>query len=58
MKFDEKIQLIIVGESSVGKTSLLYKYTQGVFTNQHLATVGNFFKIKKRFLMIRFRIFY
>ena len=26
MKFDEKIQLIIVGESSVGKTSLLYKY--------------------------------
>jgi GTPase SAR1 family protein len=25
MKFDEKIQLIIVGESSVGKTSLLYK---------------------------------
>lgn len=40
MKFDEKIQLIIVGESSVGKTSLLYKYTQGVFTNQHLATVG------------------
>jgi small GTP-binding protein len=40
MKFDEKIQLIIVGESSVGKTSLLYKYTQGFFTNQHLATVG------------------
>jgi GTPase SAR1 family protein len=27
MKFDEKIQLIIVGESSVGKTSLLYKYS-------------------------------
>jgi GTPase SAR1 family protein len=40
MKFDEKIQLIIVGESSVGKTSFLYKYTQGVFTHQHLATVG------------------
>jgi small GTP-binding protein len=53
MKFDEKIQLIIVGESSVGKTSLLYKYyylyiiryTQGVFTNQHLATVGIFILI-------------
>ena len=25
MKFDEKIQLIVVGESCVGKTSLLYK---------------------------------
>lgn len=40
MKFDEKIQLIIIGESSVGKTSILYKYTQGFFTTQHLATVG------------------
>jgi len=26
MKFDEKIQLIIVGESSVGKTSIVNKY--------------------------------
>ncbi len=25
MKFDEKIQLIIVGESSVGKTSIVNK---------------------------------
>lgn len=40
MKFDDKIQLIMVGESCVGKTSILYKYTQGLFTNQHLATVG------------------
>jgi hypothetical protein len=38
MKFDEKIQLIIVGESSVRKTSFLYKNTQCVFTHQHLAT--------------------
>ncbi len=40
MHFDEKIQLIIVGESCVGKTSILYKYTQGIFTNQHLSTIG------------------
>ena len=26
MKFEEKVQLIIVGESSVGKTSLLCQY--------------------------------
>ena len=40
MKKDSKIQLIVVGESCVGKTSLLYKYSQGCFTQDHLATVG------------------
>ncbi len=34
------IQLIIVGESCVGKTSLLYKYTQGTFREQYLSTIG------------------
>ena len=40
MKLESKIQLIVVGESCVGKTSLLYKYSQGFFTQEHLATVG------------------
>ena len=40
MKLESKIQLIVVGESCVGKTSLLYKYSQGYFTQEHLATVG------------------
>lgn len=36
----EKQSIIIIGESSVGKTSILYKYTQGYFTGNHLATIG------------------
>ena len=40
MELESKIQLIVVGESCVGKTSLLYKYSQGFFTQEHLATVG------------------
>ena len=40
MQFDSKIQLIIVGETCVGKTSLLYQYSHGLFTKNHLATVG------------------
>ena len=40
MKLESKIQLIVVGESCVGKTSLLYKYSQGYITQEHLATVG------------------
>jgi len=35
-----QVQLIIVGESCVGKTSLLYKYTQGTFREQYLSTIG------------------
>ena len=38
--FDEKCQLLIIGDSTVGKTSLLYRYAQDKFSNQYLATVG------------------
>lgn len=39
-KFDYKIQLILIGESSVGKTALLFQYNQKVFSNKSLSTVG------------------
>lgn len=47
MQFDEKIQLIIIGESRVGKTSLLYQYTQNRFSNQYLSTVGIEYLVKE-----------
>jgi small GTP-binding protein len=37
---EEKLNLILVGESGVGKTSLLNQYTRGVFQTQVIATVG------------------
>jgi len=40
MNYDEKCQLLIIGDSTVGKTSLLYRYTEDKFASQHLATVG------------------
>jgi small GTP-binding protein len=40
MNYDEKCQLLIIGDSTVGKTSLLYRYTEDKFSTQHLATVG------------------
>lgn len=40
MNYDEKCQLLIIGDSTVGKTSLLYRYTEDKFSAQHLATVG------------------
>ena len=40
MSCDEKIQLIMIGESSVGKTSLIRRYTQNLFNENHLETAG------------------
>lgn len=40
MNYDEKCQLLIIGDSTVGKTSMLYRYTEDKFSTQHLATVG------------------
>lgn len=40
MDYDEKCQILVIGNSEVGKTSLLIRYTQNRFTMQHLATIG------------------
>lgn len=42
---DEKMNLILVGESGVGKTSLLNQYTRGIFQSQVIATVGSSVKL-------------
>lgn len=40
------LKLLIVGDSNVGKTSLLLNYTENNFPETHLATVGVEYKIK------------
>lgn len=40
MDYDEKCQILVIGNSEVGKTSLLIRYTKNHFTMQHLATIG------------------
>ena len=37
---EDKCQLLIIGDSTVGKTSILYQCTNNQFLSQHLATVG------------------
>ena len=40
MNYDEKCQVLIIGDSTVGKTSILSRYTNGTFNPNYLATVG------------------
>lgn len=44
--YDYLIKLLCVGDSGVGKTSFLYKYTDGVFHTQFISTVGIDFREK------------
>ena len=40
MSYDGKCQLLIIGDSTVGKTSLLIRYANNTFNANYLATVG------------------
>lgn len=41
------LKYLIVGDSGVGKTSLLMRYTEDKFHTDFLSTVGVDFKVKK-----------
>ena len=45
-KYDYLYKLLIIGESGVGKTCLLLRFTEDSFTANHLTTIGIDFKIK------------
>ena len=48
MNYDVKCQLLIIGNSNVGKTSMITRFTNGTFSQNYLATVGvdNYTKIE------------
>ncbi|EFC46263.1 ran family small GTPase, partial [Naegleria gruberi] len=48
--YDELFKVIVIGDSSVGKTSLLNKMVSGTFTDSFMPTVG--VDLKVRFLTI------
>ena len=38
--YDYLIKLILIGDSEVGKTSLLLRFAEDTFTSSHIATIG------------------
>ncbi|KAL0106404.1 hypothetical protein PUN28_016259 [Cardiocondyla obscurior] len=47
--FDYMFKLLIIGNSSVGKTSFLFRYADDSFTSAFVSTVGIDFKVKTVF---------
>ena len=44
--FDESFKILIIGDSDVGKTSLIFRFADGSFSAQYVPTVGIDFKNK------------
>ena len=40
MNYDKRCQILLIGDSSVGKTSLIQRYVNGIFKEEYLATCG------------------
>lgn len=45
-KYDYLVKLVIIGDSSVGKTNILLRYVNEEYKMSHVATIGVDFKIK------------
>ncbi len=44
--YDYQFKLFLIGDSAVGKTSILKKFADDIYETSHIATVGIDFKIK------------
>lgn len=44
--FDFLVKVVIIGDSSVGKTNILLRFTDDIFRASHTSTIGVDFKIK------------
>jgi GTP-binding protein EngB required for normal cell division len=44
--FDALYKIVLIGESNTGKTSMLLRFADNVFTENYLCTIGVDFKIK------------
>lgn len=45
--YDYLIKFLFLGDSGVGKTSFLIRYTDGVFASKFVSTVGIDFRLKR-----------
>ena len=40
--YDSTFKILVLGDSGVGKTCLIYRYTEGIFSEAYVSTIGEF----------------
>jgi GTPase SAR1 family protein len=45
-KYDYLAKVVIIGNSAVGKTNILLRFTNQNYKNSHVSTIGVDFKVK------------
>jgi Ras-related protein Rab-1A len=45
-EYDYLFKILLIGDAAVGKSSILLKYTEGVFNTNYMSTIGIDFRIK------------
>ena len=50
MNYDKTCQILIIGDSLVGKTCLIQRYANGIFKEDHIMTVGLDFHTKQEMI--------
>lgn len=53
--YDYLFKFLALGDSSVGKTSFLFQYTDGVFNSKFSSTVGIDFREKRMVIFISYK---
>ena len=50
INYDYLFKVIIIGDSGIGKSALLYRFAEDTYNNNYISTIGVDFKIKTLFL--------
>ena len=46
LEFDSLLKIVLIGESNTGKTSLLLRFSENIFSDHYLCTIGVDFKTR------------